>query len=149
MQDLVVFINKLMFMKRKSTAIMTVALITLLFCSCKKNQGDCAWLRADVLRYDCDRVILKIHSPVLVGDAEWTDASTGRTYTNVISYDSPCKIVELTQCVKKTVYVMLYDRNAEPSANDCPVQCQAMSQFPPETSYQLSAVLENPCKQQS
>lgn len=137
-------------MKRRNAAIVIgILIMTLPFISCKKSTEDCSLLRADIIRYDCDRVIFKIHSPQLVGDAEWTDVTTGRTYTNVISSYDPCKIVELTRCVKTTIYVSLYGRNTVPAESSCPVQCQAISASPPGTSYLFSAMSTEPCGQEN
>lgn len=133
-------------MKRINVAVTLVGLM-LLLASCKKDEAaGCTLLRADIIRYDCDRVILKVHSAELVGDAEWTDVVTGRSYTNVISYYSPCKVVELTHCVKTTIYVSLYGRNVIPADSGCPVQCQAISSSPPQTSYLFSTMQTAPCE---
>jgi hypothetical protein len=112
--------------------------------SCEKTNSGCKLVPAKVLRYDCDRVILQILSTTLIGDASWTDVQTGQRYSNVVSYYNNCKLNSFTNGQKVTLYVELNVTNAGLVNPDC-IQCQAVSQDPPQTNVDFVQISKTPC----
>lgn len=110
---------------------------------CKEDTVNCNMIAADILRYDCDRVILKLNSIDMIGDAQWTDEVTGETYSNVVWYRKGCRIAELTRCVEKRIYLVL--SATEDDAPVCPVECQAVSQSPPQQQIFIREATLNGC----
>ncbi len=79
-----------------------------------------------------------------IGDSQWTDAFTGQTYQNVVSYYNTCQISTLTNGELSTLYVKLEPTGHELSVPDC-YQCQAISNQPPQTKMVLTEIQTAPC----
>ena len=112
--------------------------------SCKKSTDGCTLIPVKILRYDCDRVIMQLLCNNQIGDSSWTDVHTGSTYTNVVSYYNTCQIAELTSGQMDTLYANVQTTIDILFNQDC-MQCQAMSQDPPQTRVVLSQLQKEPC----
>ena len=115
------------------------------FSSCEKCEVDCDLVPAKIIRYDCDRVIFQILDSNAVGDAVWEDVQTGQRYNNVVSYYNTCKIARLARGEKIILYVQVED-HSNSNLRDC-VQCEALSQLPPQTKVDFSIITAKSCKQ--
>jgi hypothetical protein len=132
---------------KKITILCFAVVLMFAFSSCEKNDSDCALVPAKILRYDCDRVIFQILSSDFTGDANWVDVSTGQQYSNVVSYYNTCKISELTNGEKTTIYVeprLMEQNNAAPC-----YQCLAVSPNPPQIKVDFRVIATNPCSNSS
>ncbi len=116
----------------------------LLFSSCNKQEENCALIPAKIIRYDCDRVIFQLLTTESIGDASWEDVSSGQRYTNVVSYYNTCAIAAITNGNLNTLYVTLKKTEEDLFAPNC-IQCQAISQNPPQTKVDFISVSENQC----
>lgn len=112
--------------------------------SCEKNNTACNLVPAKVIRYDCDRVIFQLLTTTPIGDPDWEDVSTGQRYSNVVSYYNTCKISELTNGEKLTLYVSIRQPGNNPNISDC-YQCMALSQQPPLTKVDFTHVSKIHC----
>lgn len=126
-----------------TTALLSVCV---LFFSCKKeSRCSCNFVKAKVLRYDCDRVILQLLNSSINGDATWTDITTGNTYTNVVSYYNTCVFATVTGGAVTEVYLKSpVVVNEQAIATGC-VQCQAISQAPPQTKIDAAEISISGC----
>lgn len=131
-------------MKRRNLFIAALAML-IAFSSCEKCDPECNPVAAKIIRYDCDRVIFQLLTTEPIGDANWEDVQTGQRYSNVVSYYNTCKIANLTNGEKVTLYVSLKQPVADPKMPDC-FQCEALSQFPPQTKIDFADVSESPCE---
>lgn len=131
-------------MKKRILFTTTIALLVA-FSSCEKNNSECKLVAAKVLRYDCDRVIFQLLTTETIGDANWEDVQTGQRYNNVVSYYNTCKIAELTNGEKVTLYVSFKEPEINPAIGDC-VRCQAISQAPPQTMVDFKEISKSPCE---
>jgi hypothetical protein len=118
--------------------------VVLLFSSCKKQEDNCTLIPAKIIRYDCDRVIFQLLTTENIGDANWEDVRTGQQYTNVVSYYNTCAIGAITNGTPAILYVTLKKTDENLFARDC-IQCLAVSQNPPQTKVDFTAVFENQC----
>ncbi len=100
---------------------------------------------AKIIRYDCDRVIFQILSDELIGDSNWQDVQTGLKYKNVVSYYNTCKIAELTNGDKKTLYVLIKSDEQEYHSLDC-IVCKAISPAPPKTKVDFIEISLSACE---
>ena len=117
----------------------------LIFSSCKKSDTDCNLIPAKIIRYDCDRVIFHIVTTESIGDTDWEDVQTGQRYSNVVSYYNTCKIAELTNGEKVTLYVSFKEPESNPTIPDC-FRCEALSQNPPQTKVDFATISKSACK---
>lgn len=131
-------------MKKRNLFAATIALL-IAFSSCEKSSSECKLIPAKVLRYDCDRVIFQLLTTETIGDANWEDVQTGQRYSNVVSYYNTCKIAELANGEKVTLYVNLKEPEINPVIGDC-VRCQAISQDPPQTKVDFAEISKEPCE---
>lgn len=131
-------------MKKRNLFISTIALLVA-FSSCEKSSSECKLVPAKVLRYDCDRVIFQLLTSETIGDANWEDVQTGQQYSNVVSYYNNCKIAELTNGEKITLYVTLKEPEINPAIGDC-YRCLAISQNPPQTKVDFAVISKYPCE---
>ena len=131
-------------MKKRNLFISTIILLVA-FSSCEKSSSECKLVPAKVLRYDCDRVIFQLLTTKAIGDANWEDVQTGQRYNNVVSYYNNCKIAELANGEKITLYVTLKEPEINPAIGDC-YRCQAISQNPPQTKVDFVEISKSPCE---
>jgi hypothetical protein len=128
----------------KLFALMIVALIA--FSSCEKCMPEeCDLVPAKIIRYDCDRVIFQLLTTTLIGDPDWEDVQTGQRYSNVVSYHNNCKIDELTNGEKITLYVNFKEPDFNMVIGDC-YRCQAISEAPPQTKVVFETISKSPCE---
>ena len=130
-------------MKQRKLFTAIIALL-IVFSSCEKSNTECNLVAAKVIRYDCDRVIFQLLTNELIGDSNWVDVETGQQYNNVVSYYNTCKIAELTNGEKLTLYVSLKQPGGNSNISDC-YQCQAISQNPPLIKVDFAQVSKSPC----
>ena len=131
-------------MKKRNLIAVSIALL-IAFSSCEKCEVECNLVPAKVIRYDCDRVIFQLLTNEVIGDANWEDVQTGQRYNNVVSYYNTCKIGELTNGEKITLYVSLKKPDNNTNNPDCN-QCQAISQDPPQTKVDFAEISKAPCE---
>lgn len=112
--------------------------------SCKKENVECDLMPAEIIRYDCDRVIFRLLTSTPIGDPDWTDVQTGQHYSNVVSYYNTCRIAQITNGEKSTLYVNLLEPDNCPVIEDC-VQCQAVSEAPPQTAVAFGNISKLAC----
>lgn len=129
--------------KRNLFAALIVSIV--IFSSCEKSIADCNLVPAKVIRYDCDRVIFQLLTTTTIGDADWEDVQTGQRYSNVVSYYNTCKITELTNGEKLTLYVNFKEPEINPAIGNC-YRCQAISQAPPQTKVDFGTISKSPCE---
>lgn len=129
---------------KKMTSFAAIIILLIAFTSCEKCETDCNLVAAKVIRYDCDRVIFQLLTNELIGDSNWVDVETGQQYNNVVSYYNTCKIAELTNGEKLTLYVSLKQPAGNPNISDC-YQCQAISPNPPSIKVDFAKVSKSPC----
>ncbi len=130
-------------MKQKNLFISIIALMAVLS-SCKKENVECDLMPAEIIRYDCDRVIFRLLTSTPIGDPDWTDVQTGQHYSNVVSYYNTCRIAQITNGEKSTLYVNLLEPDNCPVIEDC-VQCQAVSEAPPQTAVAFGNISKLAC----
>lgn len=131
-------------MKKENLIAVLIASI-LIFGSCKKSVRDCNLIPAKIIRSDCDRVIFQLLTTENIGDANWEDVQTGQRYNNVVSYYNNCKIGELTNGKKITLYVSIKEPETNPNAPDC-FRCEALSQNPPQAQVDFGEISKSPCE---
>ena len=131
-------------MRKKKLFVVAIGLL-IAFSSCEKCEPECNLMAAKIIRYDCDRVILKLLSNETIGDANWKDVQTGQTYSNVVSYYNTCKVLSLTKGEKLTLYVALKQPNSGPDIPDCS-RCEALSQHPPLAKIDFAEISKSSCK---
>lgn len=129
---------------KKTSLILVVALALISFSSCEKCLEDCELIPAKVIRYDCDRVIFQLLTNEMLGDNTWTDVNSGQVYSNVVSYAGICEIVAITKGEYSTIYVKPEKTELPSSAGDC-IQCQAISNQPPNTKVIFKEIATQPC----
>ena len=134
-------------MKKRILFAATIVLL-IAFSSCEKCDPECNLVPAKVIRYDCDRVIFQLLTTEAIGDANWEDVQTGQRYSNVVSYYNNCKIAELTNGEKITLYVTLKEPETNPKISDC-FRCEALSQNPPQTKVDFGTISKSPCESSS
>lgn len=132
-------------MKKLNVLVSTVALLAA-FPSCKKDNAECELVAAKIIRYDCDRVIFQMLTPVNLGDSGWLDVQTGIRYDNVISYNNTCIISKLPLRKSDTLYVKVKKGNDAAIPASC-VQCLAVSQNPPGTMVDFVEISGFPCRE--
>lgn len=132
----------------KQLLYITVALFALsVFGACKKERTtNCNLTRAKILRYDCDRVILQVLDNRFNGDALWTDIITGNTYTNVVSYYNTCAFSQVTNNELTDVYIEGIISVSQQQLSTACMQCQALSQAPPQTKIDMTRFTLSPCE---
>ena len=130
---------------KKITLFSATVILLFAFSSCEKCEVDCDLTPVKIIRYDCDRVIFQILDSTSVGDAVWEDVQTGQRYNNVVSYYNTCKIARLAKGEKITLYVQVEDPSNS-NLRDC-VQCEALSQLPPQTKVDFSIITAKSCEQ--
>lgn len=114
------------------------------FSACSKSE-DCDYLEAKVIRYDCDRVILKLGEDAPMGEDNWYDASSGEHYDNVVSCLNICTIREVTRGVPDaTVYVKLKE-TTRTNGEICLV-CSGISLSGPAVIVETTAVSASKCR---
>lgn len=123
-------------------AILVAGLINLT--SCEKSKGKCELIAAKIIRYDCDRVIFQLLTPEHLGDSNWWDVQTGIRYENVVYYRNTCKIAALTKGGLDTLYVNVKKSYDASILTDC-VQCEALSQNPPQSMVDFVEISKSPC----
>lgn len=129
---------------KKTILILVAALALFSFSSCEKCLEDCELIPAKVIRYDCDRVIFQLLTPEMMGDNTWTDVNSGQLYSNVVSYADICEIVAITKGEYSTIYVKPEKTELPSPAGDC-IQCQAVSNRPPNTKVIFKEISTEPC----
>jgi hypothetical protein len=132
-------------MKKKILIFAGLLSQTFFFACEKATDNSCNPIAAKIIRYDCDRVIFQLLTTEAIGDANWEDVQTGQQYTNVVSYYNNCKIKELTNGEKATLYVTLKQPAINPTIPDC-FRCEALSQFPPQTKVDFTEISKEPCE---
>lgn len=130
---------------KKRNLVAALIIAPVIFSSCKKSCAECDLMPAKIIRYDCDRVIFQLLTDAAIGDPYWEDIQTGQKYTNVVSYFNTCKISEITNGEKTTLYVNLKEPEPIPGVPDC-YQCLAVSQEPPQTMVDFGEITESPCQ---
>lgn len=132
----------------KKLSLITAILVALaLLLSCKKQAGaNCSLTHAKVLRYDCDRVILQLLDGSFNGDASWTDMVSGNTYTNVVSYYNTCAFSQVTNNELTEVYIEGITAVDQQQLSIACMQCQALSQAPPQTKIDMAGFRLTPCE---
>ncbi len=118
----------------------------ILFSSCEKAASDCELIPAEIIRYDCDRVIFKLHTSQNIGDADWVDVQNGQHHSNVVSYYNTCAVSAITNGEMKTLYVKLKKVNEDLVDGNC-IQCLAISQNPPQSKVDFTTVSAEPCEE--
>ena len=83
-----------------------------------------------------------------VGDFSWVDVQTGKQYNNVVSYYNICKINEIKNGAKITIYVQLKDTAPNSPLPDC-VHCEALFQSPPNTKVDFADISKTACETQT
>jgi hypothetical protein len=116
----------------------------LVFASCTKCKEDCQLIPAKIIRYDCDRVIFQLLTNEMLGDNTWTDINSGQVYSNVVSCFNTCEIAALTNGEYMTLYVNPEKTELPPPVTDC-IQCQAISNAPPNTKMIFKNIATEPC----
>lgn len=144
---MIVKLNKYIKMKKVNLIIAVIAAASF-FSSCEKCDTDCNLIPAKIIRSDCDRVIFQLLTSDPIGDANWEDVQTGQRYSNVVSYYNNCKIGELTNGEKTTIYVRLKEPEINPAIGDC-YRCQAISQSPPQTKVDFAEISKTSCENSS
>ena len=129
---------------KKVNLIISAVLLAFLFSSCEKCEEECDLVAAKVIRYDCDRVIIQMLTSDIIGDSNWEDVQTGQRYSNVVSYYNTCKIQKLTKGKKIKIYVELKELTGDAKNRDC-VQCEAVSQNPPQTVVDFAKISKEGC----
>lgn len=126
----------------------TITLVTgILLClcsSCKKEfSKECELIPAQIIKFDCDRVILELETSKTFGDREWTDVLSGEKFNNVVSFYDICLIQQITNGEKIKLYVNLEEDkgNAVPGCRGC----QALSLNPPKSKVILTKIRKTPC----
>lgn len=148
---------------KKTISILAIAVcLTLLFASCEKEADqpdECGQIPAVVLRYDCDRVALKLLTSETIGDSSWTDVHTGNRYENVVENFRICKIWNMFRFEGDTSTIHRFDtiyvsgikkfENGYPVGYpidpECENQCSAVSINPPQTKVDFTSISKNPC----
>ncbi|MEO6489052.1 MAG: hypothetical protein ABIO04_03855 [Ferruginibacter sp.] len=114
------------------------------FTACTKESANCEFVAAKIIRYDCDRVIFKLLTTESIGDSNWQDVQTGIQYENVVSYYNTCTIASLTNGNKDTLYLKVKKINENLYDSNC-IQCQALSDNPPQTKVDITEITQTPC----
>ncbi len=130
-------------MKKTTLSLMVLAVVASLI-SCKKSNIDCSLIPAKIIRYDCDRVIVQILSPNIIGDSTWVDIQSGQPYANVVSFYNTCKIAELTKGQLMTIFIKPDTTNLAPIIS-C-YQCLAVSPSPPQTKIDFTEISLSGCE---
>ncbi len=112
--------------------------------ACTKNEIECDLIPARVIRYNCDRVIFQLQTAELIGDSNWQDVHSGKYYDNVVNYENICEIAALTKGELVTIFVNPVKISSGRIQPDC-VQCQAISDSPPESWVKFTAINEASC----
>jgi hypothetical protein len=131
-------------MKKRNLFAVTIALLVT-FSSCEKCDVECGLVAVKIIRYDCDRVIFQLLTTTPIGDSDWEDVQTGQRYSNVVSCYNTCKITELTNGKKLTLYVSLKEPEINPAIENC-WRCRAISQAPPQTKVDFAVISKSPCE---
>lgn len=135
------------------TTLFLLAATTVIIISCnkgdddKENNTNCSLIPAKLIRIDCDRTIFQLDTSLLLGDASWTDVSTGITYTNVVMNPKTCAIKQATNNYSiTTLYVDVTSTVDTGFVNGCP-QCLAYSVNPPQHWVEFTTISAQNCKQ--
>lgn len=119
-------------------------ILLLLGSSCKKEfSKECELIPAQIIKFDCDRVILKLETTKKIGDSEWTDVISNEKFSNVVSFYDICLIRQITNGEKIKLYVNLEVDNVN-SIPGCR-GCQAISLSPPRSKVILTKIRTAPC----
>lgn len=129
---------------KKTMLFSCISVLFIAAASCSKENSSCSLVPAQIIRYDCDRVIFKLLQTEMIGDANWEDIQTGQQYSNVVSYYNTCKIAELTNGRLDTLYLELKKTNQHLMAQNC-MQCQATSPNPPLTKVDIISISKESC----
>lgn len=127
-----------------SVRIILAALLLLVGTACKKEfSKECDLIPAQIIRFDCDRVILQLETTKEMGDREWTDLLSGKKFNNVVSCYDICLIEQLTNGEKIKLYVNVETENGNliPGCRSC----QALSVSPPQSKVILTNIRTLPC----
>lgn len=106
-------------------------------------------MHVKILRHDCDRVILQLIDGNITGDPDWEDIRTGMHYNNVVSCYNTCAFQFITNNVIEEVYLENARLVQNPSVPANCIQCQAISQQPPQTEIDMDNVVFAPCAEKN
>jgi hypothetical protein len=139
-------------MKNKLQLVL-IAMIIMGFSACEKKQTtvECQLIQVVRLRSDCDRIIFKVISENRIGDANWTDNSTGQTHTNVVAMINPCRFNSLPYPEmqrRDTFFVKIQQlpNSSLPIVGENCVQCLALSNNPPTAKVDFLIIDTSTCE---
>jgi hypothetical protein len=121
-----------------------VLCIILLSISCeKKADNNCDFVKAQIVRIDCDRIVLQLLTDKAIGDAEWRDVINSKTYNNVVYYSNVCALQQWNKQLNDILYIKI--DKTQPDNNIPCAQCMAISIQPPLTGINITNISNEPC----
>lgn len=140
---LLVLIEKQKMKANSLKLVLVLCFISLIWACEKKADNNCDFVKAQIVRIDCDRIVLQLLTDKAIGDTEWRDVINNKTYQNVVYYTNVCALQQWNKQLSDIFYIKI--DKTQPENNIPCAQCLAISVQPPSTSINITNISSEPC----